>query len=151
VGPFSLRSRRFLRAQLDPMGGAVADAAAAVAATGLQPLPSGQLAEKHGICFASPSLTRRFCDPSGAGFGFRGARHLPQVLGAEPLAEWLAALPTDVYTGPEAVGLVRGLLVRGRLQLAWRVLKRCEAVAPSAQRARLMRTAASVVGALGGA
>ena len=122
-GGFSLRSRRFLRACMDPR------------LTQEHPedevLCRGQrafLEREHGISFAPPKLARRFSFenelPSGPTFGFHGPYHLPRVLDEVTLARWLVEMPEEFFRGRDARRLARAMLLHRMPVAAQRLLQR---------------------------
>ena len=110
-GGFSLRSRRFLAAGMDPRIAQTHPAEAVLCRTHRR-----FVEQTHGIIFAPPALARRFAaDESGTpdtSFGFRGAQHLPDVLPEIELNLWLDKLPATFFAGAAASRLLRALLAR---------------------------------------
>jgi len=110
-GGFSLRSRRFLAAGLDPC---ITDEH-----------PEDQvmcrtwrdhLERAHGVRFAPPALARRFAfeneAPQGPTFGFHGPCNLPRFMDEPALAALLDELPDDFFRSRDARRLARAMLRR---------------------------------------
>ena len=146
-GGFSLRSRRFLAAGLDPRIG--------------QLHPEDQvmcrdqrefLQQVHGISFAPPKLARRFAyeneAPQGITFGFHGPRNLPSILTEPTICEWLERLPLEFYGSRDARRLARALLLRGMPKAAGQLLAKRKAAGRTDPNTRLLGAAASIMGLL---
>ena len=148
-GGFSLRSRRYLVAGQDAR------------ITQVHPEDEvlcrhhrAHLESVHGVIFAPLALAQRFVayepdapagngasGPSGASrasLGFRGAHHLPGLLGEVELSRWLDELPAAYFAGNDAPRLLRALLA-GRMTAAAAklVARRKSAGADGAERAVL--------------
>ena len=146
-GGFSLRSRRFMAAGLDPR---------------IEQLhPEDQvmcrdqrdfLQQVHGIRFAPPHLARRFAFENeaarGTTFGFHGAYNLPGVLDEATLGEWLQRLPDDFFRSRDARRLARAMLLRGMPRAAAQLLKRRQAAGRTDPNTRLLGAAASILALL---
>jgi len=111
-GGFSLRSRRFMAAGMDPR------------ITELHPEDQvlcrtwrAHLEREHGVSFAPPALARRFSfeneEPKGPTFGFHGPRNLPRFLDEAALAAMLGELPDAFFRSRDARRLARALLRQG--------------------------------------
>jgi hypothetical protein len=111
-GGFSLRSRRFMAAGLDPR------------ITELHPEDQvlcrtwrTHLEREHGVSFAPPALARRFAfeneEPQGPTFGFHGPRNLPRFLDEAALVAMLGELPDEFFRSRDARRLARALLRHG--------------------------------------
>ncbi len=146
-GGFSLRSRRFMAAGLDPR------------ITQLHPEDQvmcreqrGFLERVHGVSFAPPQLARRFAyeneSPSGITFGFHGPYNLPSVLTEVQMCEWLERLPLDFYASRDARRLARALLMRGMPKAASQLLDRRKVAGRTDPNTRLLGAAASIMGLL---
>jgi hypothetical protein len=122
-GGFSLRSRRFLAAGLDPC---ITDEH-----------PEDQvmcrtwrdhLERAHGVRFAPPALARRFAfeneAPQGPTFGFHGPRNLPRFLDEPELAALLDELPDDFFRSRDARRLARTMLRRNMPDAVLQVQRR---------------------------
>lgn len=136
-GGFSLRSRRFLDAALDPRIGAVHPEDAMLCRDHRALLEQG-----HGIRFAPPALARRFAfeneAPRAPTFGFHGPRNLPRWLDEATLLDWLALLPDDFLRGRDARRLARALLARRMAAAASLLLQRRRAAGRSDANTRLL-------------
>jgi hypothetical protein len=146
-GGFSLRSRRFMAAGLDPR------------ITQFHPEDQVMcrdqrefLQQVHGVSFAPPRLARRFAyeneTPMGITFGFHGPHNLPSVLDEPTLCEWLERLPLEFYRGRDARRLARALLLRGMPKAARHLLTRRQAAGRTDPNTRLLGAAASIMGLL---
>lgn len=146
-GGFSLRSRRLLRAGLDPR----------IVQTHPEDLVLAQqhrglLEREHGISFAPPVLARRFAyeneAPRTSTFGFHGPKNLAAVLDEATLQRWLAELPDDFFRGRDARRLARALLSAGRPALAAKLVARQRAAGRDDWRATLVGGLASALAAV---
>ena len=146
-GGFSLRSRRFMAAGLDPR------------ITQFHPEDQVMCREQrdflervHGVSFAPPKLARRFSyeneSPVGITFGFHGPYNLPSVLTEVQICEWLERLPLDFYASRDARRLARALLMRGMPTAANQLLNRRKAAGRTDPNTRLLGAAASIMGLL---
>ncbi len=146
-GGFSLRSRRYLIAGTDPRITRLHPEDRALGVTYRE-----QLERVHGVSFAPPALARRFAwgDEStrAPAFGFHGAHHLPQVLNAVTMAQWLPLLPVAFYAEPAAPRLARALIARGMPVLAQHVVQRCEAAGQGGLQNQVLGAAAALLSAL---
>lgn len=120
---FSLRSRRYMAAGLDPRISGVSPDDQALCGS-----CRSFLQDVHGVMFAPPPLLQRFADIDDEGsdqaLGFCGARHLPRALPEQELTLWLAALPADFLPTQEARRLTRALLTQGMPRAAQVLLER---------------------------
>ena len=120
---FSLRSRRYMAAGLDPR---IADRSPDD--NTLCGSHRSFLQDVHGVMFAPPPLLQRFADTdderAGQALGFCGARHLPRALPEQELSLWLAALPAGFLTTAEARRLNHALLSQGMPRAAQVLLER---------------------------
>ena len=143
-GGFSLRSRRFLAAGLDPV------------ITEEHPEDEilcrrhrEHLQRVHGIRFAPAVLARRFAfeneSPDGPTFGFHGPYHLPRFIDEATLSEWLAALPDAFYRTRDARRLARSLLRHGMPATAQRLLQRRLAAGRDDRKSRLLGAVAAIL------
>ena len=143
-GGFSLRSRRFLAAGMDPR------------ITQVHPEDEvlcrrqrSFLEQTHGISFAPPRLARRFAFENeaarGKTFGFHGAYNLPGVLDEATLGEWLQRLPDDFFRSRDARRLARAMLLRRMPRAAAQLLKRRQAAGRTDPKTRLLGAAASIL------
>ncbi len=146
-GAFSLRSRRFLRAGLDPR----------ITEEHPEDIVMGQqrrafLQEVHGVSFAPAALARRLVAddeaPEPWQFGFLGAQHLPQVLDEEAMLDVVARVPHEFLLGDDSVRLAKALLMRGMPSATQALLARRQAVGAPEPDPMLLGTAASVLGRL---
>ncbi len=146
-GGFSLRSRRFLRACLDPR------------LTEEHPedevLCRNQrefLEREHGISFAPPALARHFSfeneSPAGATFGFHGPYHLPRFLNEVDLARWLVEMPDEFFRSRDARRLARSMLTHRMPVGAQRLLARRRAAGMDDGKTRLLSLMADAMAAL---
>lgn len=146
-GGFSLRSRRYLAAGTDRRITQLHPEDRALGATYRE-----QLERVHGVSFAPPALARRFAwgdeTASATAFGFHGAQHLPRVLNAVTMAQWLPLLPLAFYDQPAALGLARMLMARGMPLLAQHVLQRCQSAGHTGLQLRVLGAAAALLNAL---
>ncbi len=146
-GGFSLRSRRFLRACMDPRI--------------TQEHPEDEvmcrnqrafLEREHGIAFAPPKLARRFAYenemPSGPTFGFHGSYHLPRVLDEATLMRWLDELPADFFRGRDARRLARAMLSHRMLAAAKHLLQRRREAGLDDAKTRMLALMARAMSAL---
>ena len=145
---FSLRSRRYMAAGLDPrIAGESTDD------NTLCGSHRNFLQDVHGVMFAPPSLLQRFADTddesAGQALGFCGARHLPSALPEHELTLWLAALPADFLTTPEARRLTRALLTQGMPRAAQVLLERRRAAGCDDADMPLLGVAAGLLKAFG--
>lgn len=142
-GGFSLRSRRFMAAGLDPR------------ITELHPEDQvlcrtwrTRLEREHGVSFAPPALARRFAfeneAPQGPTFGFHGPRNLPRFLDEAALAVVLDELPDDFFRSRDARRLARALLVQGMPGTARRLLQRRQLAGRTDPNTRLLGAAAAL-------
>ncbi|CAD5373975.1 conserved hypothetical protein [Rubrivivax sp. A210] len=123
-GGFSLRSRRYLRAGLDPR---IVDEHPEDIVMGRQ--QRAFLEREHGISFAPAKLARLFAaggedGGQGASFGFHGVHHLPRVVDEAELSRWLVELPDAFFRGNDAVCLARAMQNQGMAAAAARVRER---------------------------
>ena len=143
-GGFSLRSRRFLNAGLDPRI--------------TQPHPEdlvlcrdhrSLLEREHGVRFASPALARRFAYenevPAAPTFGFHGPYNLPRWLDEPALLAGLQAMPNDFFRSRDARRLARALLARRMTTAAQHLLRRRQAAGRTDPNTRLLGAAASLL------
>jgi hypothetical protein len=142
-GGFSLRSRRFLLAGLDPR--------ITVEHPEDQVMCRDQrtfLQQAYGISFAPPALARRFATPDGGSgsFGFLGVRALARRLGERDMVEVLQRLPDDRLPPDEAARLARWLVLRGMPAAARECLRKVESQGTGSP--RLLGAAVGIVGAL---
>jgi hypothetical protein len=146
-GGFSLRSRRYLAAGKDPRITRLHPEDQALGVT-----YRAQLEDFHGISFAPPALARRFAwgdeASSAPAFGFHGAQHLPQVLNAVTMAQWLPLLPMAFYAEAAAPRLARALLARGMPVLAQHALQRCQSAGQHGLQTQVLGAAATLMNAL---
>ena len=144
-GGFSLRSRRFMAAGMDPR--IVEEHPEDMVLCRQQ---RDFLERVHGVSFAPPKLARRFAyeneSPSGKTFGFHGPYNLPNVLDEATLLEWLERLPSEFFASRDARRLARALLLRGMPEAAHALLKRREAAGRSEPSTKLLGAAASIMG-----
>ena len=147
-GGFSLRSRRLL------------EATAATRWPDEHPEDEA-LCRRHraevealGLCFAPPSLARRFAfeneQPRGPAFGFHGCYHLPRVLDESTLLGWLDALPDPFFRSRDARRLARALLARRMASAARALLQRRLAAGRRDPNTRLLAWTAAVMSRLQG-
>ena len=145
---FSLRSRRYMAAGLDPrIAGESTDDDTLCGSH------RSFLQDVHGVMFAPPPLLQRFADTddesAGQALGFCGARHLPSALPEQELTLWLAALPADFLTTPEARRLTRALLSQGMPRAAQVLLERRRAAGCDDADMPLLGVAAGLLKAFG--
>jgi hypothetical protein len=147
-GGFSLRSRRFLRAGLDPR---ITEEHPddAVMCRGRREF----LERVHGVSFAPTPLARRFAAggelAAGPSFGFHGVQHLPRLLDEPTLTRWLQELPEDFFAGPDAPRLAQAMLKKGMTAAAQQVLQRRSALGQRDGGARVLGLAARALAAMG--
>jgi hypothetical protein len=145
-GGFSLRSRRYLAAGLDPRIAQVHPEDEVLTRQQRQHL-QGQ----HGIRFAPAAVARRFVAGGEDSFGFLGAQHLPRWLGENEIRDCLARLPDEFFGSDAASQLARALVRHGMAGTARQLLRRrSSAGAPLAAGDRLLGAAASLMSALPG-
>jgi len=146
-GGFSLRSRRFMAAGLDPR----------ITQHHPEDLVMCRdqrdfLQRTHGVSFAPPQLARRFAyeneSPQGITFGFHGPYNLPSVLDESTLCEWLQRLPLEFYGSRDARRLARALLLKGMPRAASQLLARRKAAGRTDPNTRLLGAAASIIALL---
>ena len=146
-GGFSLRSRRFLAAGLDPRITEEHPEDVALCRT-----HRSLLERAYGVSFAPSRLARRFAyeNESAAGitFGFHGPYNLPRVLDEPTLAEWLTRLPDEFFRSRDARRLARAMLMRGMPTAAAQLLRRRRAAGRTDPNTRLLGVAASLLGLL---
>jgi hypothetical protein len=111
-----------------------------------------QVESFHGVSFAPPALARRFAGGDGSGaaptFGFHGAQHLPRVLNAVTMAQWLPLLPMAFFAEAAAPRLARALLARGMPVLAQQALQRCQSAGQQGLQTQVLGAAAALMNAL---
>jgi hypothetical protein len=146
-GAFSLRSRRFLRAGLDPR---ITDQHPEDVVMAQQRRVF--LQDVHGVSFAPAALARRLVAddeaPESWQFGFLGAQHLPQVLDEDAMLEVVARVPHEFLLGDGSLRLAKALLMRGMPTATQALLARRQAVGAPEPDPMLLATAASVLGRL---
>lgn len=146
-GGFSLRSRRFLAAGLDPRIAQEHPEDVVMCRS-----QRDFLQRTHGVSFAPPKLARRFAyeneTPKGITFGFHGPYNLPGVLDEPTLAEWLTRLPDEFFGSRDARRLARAMLMHGMPGAARKLLQRRAAVGRSEPSTRVLGAAASIMGLL---
>lgn len=146
-GGFSLRSRRFMAAGLDPR---IANEHPEDVVLCRQQREF--LEQIHGVSFAPPRLARRFAyeneSPSGITFGFHGSYNLPDVLDETTLREWLHRLPDDFFLSRNARRLARTMLMKGMPTAARQLLQRRQAAGRNDPNTRLLDAAAGLMGLL---
>ena len=146
-GGFSLRSRRFLAAGMDPRITQTHPDDVVLCRTHRR-----FVEQTHGVIFAPPALARRFAvGESGAAdssFGFRGAQHLPAVLPEVELSRWLDELPPTFFSGPAAPRLLRALLASRMPVAAAKLLARRKAAGGDDAELPLLSAATRLLGAL---
>ena len=110
-GGFSLRSRRFLAAGLDPRITEEHPEDQVMCRTWRD-----HLEREHGVRFAPPALARRFAfeneAPRVPTFGFHGPYNLPRFMDEPALAALLGELPDDFFRSRDARRLARAMLRR---------------------------------------
>ena len=143
-GGFSLRSRRFMAAGMDPR------------ITELHPEDQvmcrtwrAHLVREHGVSFAPPALARRFSfeneEPRGRTFGFHGPRNLPRFLDEAALVAMLTELPDEFFRSRDARRLARALLAQGMPETARRLLQRRQRAGRTDPNTRLLGAAAALL------
>lgn len=146
-GGFSLRSRRFLAAGMDPRLTQTHPAEVALCRTHRQ-----FVEQTHGVIFAPPALSQHFAaGEAGApatSFGFRGAQHLPDVLPEIELNRWLDELPPAFFAGLVAPRLLRALLANRMPLAAAKLLARRKAAGGEDADLPLLSAATRLLGAL---
>lgn len=146
-GGFSLRSRRFMKAGMDPR--IVDEHPEDVVLCRQQ---RAFLEQVHGVSFAPARLARRFAyeneSPKGLTFGFHGPYNLPNVLDEPTLQDWLHRLPDEFFGSRDARRLARALLMRGMPTAARQLLQRRQAAGRTEPSTRILGAAASIMGLL---
>ena len=146
-GGFSLRSRRFLAAGLDPR------------ITQFHPEDQVMCRDQrefleavHGVSFAPAALARRFAyeneTPGGLTFGFHGPYNLPDSLDEPTMTAWLEQLPPDFFRSRDARRLARALLKRRMPRAARQLISRRRAAGRTDPNTRLLGAAALMMGLL---
>ena len=142
-GGFSLRSRRFLAAGLDPRITEKHPEDQVMCRTW-----RNHLEREHGVSFAPPALARRFAfeneAPQGPTFGFHGPYNLPRFLDEASLATVLDELPDDFFRTRDARRLARALLAQGLPATARRLLQRRQRAGRRDPNTRLLGAAATL-------
>jgi hypothetical protein len=146
-GGFSLRSRRFMAAGMDPR---ITDEHPEDVVLCRQQREF--LQQIHGVSFAPPRLARRFSyeneSPTGITFGFHGPYNLPDVLDQPTLQEWLHRLPDEFFLSRDARRLARAMLMKGMPIAAQQLLQRRQTAGRSEPSTRILGAAASIMGLL---
>ena len=143
-GGFSLRSRRFLAAGLDPRITDVHPEDLVLCRTWRD-----LLEREHGVSFAPPALARRFAfeneAPQGPTFGFHGPYNLPRFLDEPELAAVVDELPDEFFRSRDARRLARALLAQRMPLTASRLLQRRRAAGRRDPNTRLLGMAAALL------
>ncbi len=143
-GGFSLRSRRFLAAGLDPR---IVDTHPEDEVLCRQ--HRTLLEQDHGLRFAPPELARRFAFENEAArgpcFGFHGPYHLPRALDEATLSTWPDALPDAFFRGRDARRLARALIARRMGGVASALLARRQAAGLHDLKTRWLAVLAAIV------
>lgn len=143
-GGFSLRSRRFLAAGLDPRITDVHPEDLVLCRTWRD-----LLEREHGVSFAPLALARRFAfeneAPQGPTFGFHGPYNLPRFLDEPELAAVVDELPDEFFRSRDARRLARALLAQRMPLTASRLLQRRRAAGRRDPNTRLLGMAAALL------
>jgi len=143
-GGFSLRSRRFMAAGLDPRISVEHPEDEVLCRTWRD-----HLEREHGVSFAPPALARHFAfeneAPQGPTFGFHGPYNLPRFLSEPEMSALLRELPDEFFRSRDARRLARALLGKGMPQTASRLLDRRQAAGRNDPNTRLMGLAADLL------
>ncbi len=143
-GGFSLRSRRFMAAGLDPRITDEHPEDLVLCRTWRD-----HIEREHGVSFAPPALARRFAfeneAPQGPTFGFHGPYNLPRFLDEPELDALLGELPDDFFRSRDARRLARALLARHMPLTASRLLQRRRAAGRKDPNTRLLGVAAALL------